>query len=96
MLNNLQKEPGCLPAKLLIRKQQSADHEVKVCQVGVTMIKHVSSKLSHLCQAFLELLTHLRALLQYKAKVQVPRQHTVSVFVLREVQDSHQGEPAIT
>ena len=39
---------------------------------------------------------HPRAVLQFKSTVRVPRQPTMSVFVLREVRDGRQGEPVVT
>ena len=66
----------------------------KVREVGVTTTEyvHVCSKLTN----FLEVSMHPRAVLQFKSTVRVPRQSTMSVFVLREVRDGRQDEPVVT
>ena len=55
------------------------------------MIKFKKVQPSLIC-TFLEVFTHRRAVLLYESNVKV---HTMSIFVVREVQDGSQDEPAI-
>ena len=83
---------------LLTRRQQSADHKDKVCQVG-DREHRVGSHCLALIEFFLRCLRTPRAVLKLKWNLQVHvptcRKSTMSAFVIREVQDGCQSEPAI-
>ena len=58
---------------LLNRRQQSADHKNKVCQVGVTMNTSRYPLLLALIGFFLTCLRTPRAVLKFRWNLQVPR-----------------------